>query len=335
MRDNTKIEFCGPPGADAVDAALKLCKTATDGRTSSPSRVAHGCSHAAMAVSGLTAHRERIANIPPGVHFFPYPYGLRCSLGGDRDSVGQRCLEYLERSLRDPLGGVPLPAAVIIEVVQGEGGAIPAPTDLVQGLRRVTRELGIPLIVDEVQSGCGRTGTWFAFEQHGIIPDVIVASKAIGGGGMPIAVIMHDKQLDAFDPGAHTGTFRGNQLAFVAGVRAAQIIQRDGILEHVNEMGARALAGLESLVSEYDIAGEARGTGLMLGLELVDPVNGEPNSRAAYAVQRTALENGLIVELGGRGDGVVRILPPLNVSAETIDQALEILALALATASRN
>jgi diaminobutyrate-2-oxoglutarate transaminase len=335
MRNNTKIEFCGPSGADAVDAAIKLCKTAT-GRSDIVSFQGgfHGCSHAAMAVSGLTAHRERIANIPAGVHFFPYPYALRCSLGGDRDSVGQRCLDYLERSLRDPLGGVPLPAAVIVEIVQGEGGVIPAPTDFVQGLRRVTHELDIPLIVDEVQSGCGRTGTWFAFEQHGIIPDVIVASKAIGGGGMPIAVIMHHERLDAFAPGAHTGTFRGNQLAFVAGVRSAQIIVRDGILDHAREMGARALSGLDALVDEHDIAREARGRGLMLGLELVDPSTGEPNSRAAFAVQRTALEHGLIVELGGRGDGVVRMLPPLNVLPETIDQALDILGVALGAAAR-
>ena len=335
MRETAKIEFCGPSGADAVDAALKLCKTAT-GRSDiiSFQGAFHGCSHAAMAVTGETAHRERIANLPAGVHFFPYPYGLRCTLGGDPDTVGVRCLEYLERSLRDPLGGVPLPAAVIVEVVQGEGGVVPAPTEFVRGLSRLTSELDIPLIVDEVQSGCGRTGSWFAFEQYGIVPDVIVASKALGGGGMPIALVLHHRRLDAFAPGAHTGTFRGNQLAFAGGVCFARILRRDGILERVREQGSYALAALQTIAADHEIVAEARGSGLMLGIELIEPASGEPNSRAAYLVQRACLENGLIVELGGRGDAVIRLLPPLNVSRETLDQALEILASAIATAAR-
>lgn len=325
MRSRMRIEFCGPSGADAVDAALKLCKTAT-GRSEiiTFQGAFHGCSHAAMTVTGLVAQKERVAGRVPGVHFFPYPYPLRCALGAGADS-GQRCLEYLERSLRDPLGGIPLPAAVIVEMVQGEGGVIPASSDFVQGLRRVTRELGIPLIVDEVQTGGGRTGTWFAFEQHGIEPDAIVASKAIGGMGMPIAIVLHDESLDAFAPGAHTGTFRGNQLAFAAGVAAGRIIERDEILRYVRELGAYALAALEGFARDHEIVGEARGRGLMLGLELVDGETGEPNTEAAVAVQRGALERGLIVELGGRGDCVVRLLPPLNVSQETVDQALEIL----------
>jgi diaminobutyrate-2-oxoglutarate transaminase len=330
MRSRMRIEFCGPSGADAVDAALKLCKTAT-GRSEiiTFQGAFHGCSHAAMTVTGLVAQKERVAGRVPGVHFFPYPYPLRCALGGGADS-GQRCLEYLEHSLRDPLGGIPLPAAVIVEMVQGEGGVIPASSDFVQGLRRVTRELGIPLIVDEVQTGGGRTGTWFAFEQHGIEPDAIVASKAIGGMGMPIAIVLHDESLDAFAPGAHTGTFRGNQLAFAAGVEAARIIERDEILDHVRELGAYALGVLEGFARDYAIVGEARGRGLMLGLELVDGETGEPNTEAAVAVQRGAIERGLIVELGGRGDCVVRLLPPLNVTRETVDQAFEILGSVLA-----
>jgi diaminobutyrate-2-oxoglutarate transaminase len=334
MRASMRIEFCGPSGADAVDAALKLCKTATQRLPIVAFQGSfHGSSHAAMSVSGLVAQKEPVAGGVPGVHFFPYPYALRCALGGGA-RTGQRCLEYLERTLRDPLGGIPLPAAVLVEVVQGEGGVIPAPRTFMQGLRRVTRELDIPLIVDEVQCGGGRTGTWFAFEQHGIIPDVIVASKAIGGIGMPVAVVLHHERLDAFAPGAHTGTFRGNQLAFAAGVAAARIIERDGILENVRDLGAYALNVLEGFARRYSIVGEARGSGLMLGLELVDPSTGEPGSQAATALQRSALERGLIVELGGRGNAVVRLLPPLNVTRRTLDQALDILDLALAELDR-
>ncbi len=326
MREQTKIHFCGPAGANAVDAALKLCKTAT-GRAEIVAFQGgfHGSTLSAMSVSGLVSQRVRVANTMPGVHFFPYPYALRCPLAGDRDTVGSRCLEYLERSLADPLGGVCLPAAVILEMVQGEGGVIPAPTDFVQGVRRLTRDLGIPLIVDEVQTGCGRTGTWFAFEQHGIVPDVVVASKALGGMGMPIAIILYNRDLDVWHPGAHTGTFRGNQLAFAAGVVAGRIIERDGILENVRTLGAHALSELGRLVQDYGAAGEARGSGLMLGLELVDPATGAPDGAAGIAVQRAVLERGLIVELGGRQDAVVRLLPPLNVSRGTLDRALAIL----------
>jgi diaminobutyrate-2-oxoglutarate transaminase len=190
----------------------------------------------------------------------------------------------------------------------------------------VTRELGIPLIVDEIQTGCGRTGTWFAFEQHGIAPDVILASKAIGGMGMPIAVMFYDESLDAWAPGAHTGTFRGNQLAFAASVAAGRIIERDGILEHVRELGEKALSSLHRLADEHPIVAEARGSGLMLGLEIVDPETGAPDGVAARALQRAVLERGLILEVGGRDDAVVRLLPALNTSEETLDQALDIIA---------
>jgi diaminobutyrate-2-oxoglutarate transaminase len=331
MRSSTKIQFCGPSGADAVDAALKLCKTAT-GRSEIVSFQGgfHGCSHAAMTLSGLRAQKERIANRVPGVHFFPYPYSLRCALGGGAQT-GEQCLRYLENSLRDPLGGITLPAALILEIVQGEGGVIPAPTEFVQGVRALTRELDIPLVVDEVQSGAGRTGTWFAFEQHGIIPDVIVASKGIGGMGMPVAIVLHDERLDAFAPGMHTGTFRGNQLAFAAGVEYTRILRRDNLLDRVRELGAYTKEQLDVLARRYEAVGEVRGSGLMLGMELVE-ADGAPNSRVAAAVQRGALERGLIVELGGREDCVVRLLPPLNVSTATVDQSIAILDGALADA---
>jgi diaminobutyrate-2-oxoglutarate transaminase len=326
VRRRTKIAFCGPTGANAVEAALKLCKTAT-GRSDVVAFHGgyHGGSHGAMAISAGVEPKERVAGQMPGVHFFPFPYALRSPLEGDPRTLGARCAEYLERSLRDPIGGIPLPAAVILEVVQGEGGVIPAGTEFLQGVRQVTRQLGIPLIVDEIQCGCGRSGSWFAFQQHGIVPDVIVLSKAVGGLGMPASLILYDQSLDAWSPGAHTGTFRGFQPAFAAGAAAVRIIRRDGVLENVRSIGAFALAALEELADQFDIVAEARGVGLMLGIELADPVSGRPDTAAAIATQRAALERGLIVELGGRDDAVVRLLPPLNVTRRTFDQALAIL----------
>ena len=122
-------------------------------------------------------------------------------------------------------------------MVQGEGGVVPADPEFVRRLRQLTRELDVPLIVDEVQTGCGRTGTWFAFEQYGIEPDVIVASKALSGIGQPVAIILYDERLDVWAPGAHTGTFRGNQLAFAAGAEAVRIVRRDDVLGNVRARG--------------------------------------------------------------------------------------------------
>lgn len=258
MRDEMKIQFCGPAGANAVDAALKLCKTAT-GRSEVVSFQGgfHGSTHSAMAVTGNVAQKTPVANFMPGVHFFPYPYPYRSAIPlADGVSAGEACLHYFERVLTDPNGGVTRPAAVIMEMVQAEGGVIPAPTDFVQGVRRVTSDLDVPLIVDEIQTGCGRTGTWFAFEQHGIVPDVLLVSKALGGIGMPIAVVFYNKRLDVWEPGAHTATFRGNQLAFAAGVSAAGIIQRDDVLANVREQGFYALARLTDLASRYECIGE-------------------------------------------------------------------------------
>ena len=134
-------------------------------------------------------------------------------------------------------------------------------------MRRLTRELGIPLIVDEVQTGCGRTGTWFAFEQYGIEPDVIVASKALGGIGLPVAIIIYDRDLDVWAPGAHTGTFRGNQLAFAAGAKAVEIVRRDDLLGNVRARGEQVARALEPL-SDHPAVREVRGRGLMWGVEL-------------------------------------------------------------------
>jgi diaminobutyrate-2-oxoglutarate transaminase len=326
MRDRMKIQFCGPAGANAVDAALKLCKTATGrGDVIAFQGAFHGSSHSAMAVTGSVSQKEPIANGMPGVHFFPYPYAYRWPVTLDPESCGAQCLHTLESALRDPLGGIAKPAAVIIEIVQAEGGVIVGPVDFIRGVRELTSELGIPLIVDEIQTGCGRTGTWYAFEQYGIEPDVIIASKGLGGIGMPIAVIFYDRELDTWAPGAHTATFRGNQLAFAAGIASAEIIQRDGILGQVQRESEYVLDELGSLRANHRAIGDVRGLGLMVGMEMIDPETGAAAPDLASRIQRVALERGLILELGGRYDAVVRMLPPLNVSRATLDQALGIL----------
>ncbi|WP_326770469.1 diaminobutyrate--2-oxoglutarate transaminase family protein (plasmid) [Streptomyces sp. NBC_01591] len=333
MPSRTKIHFCGPTGANAVEAALKLCKTAT-GRTDVISFQGgfHGSSLATLSITGLVAQKAPVGGRMPGVHFFPYAHCHRCPLGLKRNTCAVNCAGYLERSLTDPNGGIPLPAAVILELVQGEGGVIPADPEFVRRLWAVTRELDIPLIVDEVQSGCGRTGTWFAFEQYGIEPDVVVASKALSGVGLPAAVILYDKRLDVWLPGAHSGTFRGNQAAFAAGVATIEAVRRDGVLANVRERSAQLTRRLTELRALTPRVSDIRGLGLMTGVELADPATGEPASELALHVQREALLRGLIIELGGRDDGVLRLLPPLNCTAAEVDTAVDILHAALSRA---
>ena len=325
LRDRMKVHFCGPTGANAVDAAVKLCKTATGrGDLVSFQGGFHGSSHAAMALTGLLEQKRPVPNGMPGVHFFPYSYCSRCPMDLTPDSCDTNCVGYIERSLRDSNAGVPLPGAVILELVQGEGGVVPARADFVRRLRALTRELDIPLIVDEVQTGCGRTGTWFAFEQYDIEPDVIVASKALSGIGTPVAMILYDERLDVWAPGAHTGTFRGNQLAFAAGTAAVHVIRRDDVLGNVGRRGEQVADRLTELAVNPWVR-EVRGVGLMWGVELADPLSGRTAGALARRVQARALRAGLIIEVGGRDDCVLRMLPPLNVTAEVVDIACRIL----------
>jgi diaminobutyrate-2-oxoglutarate transaminase len=208
-----KIQFCGPTGADAVEAALKLVKTATGRRSILAFQGGyHGQTHGTLALMGNLGPKAPLAGLMPDVHFLPYPYTYRCPFGC-AVCDGRHLSAYVENLLDDPESGIAPPAGLILEVVQGEGGSIPAPDDWLRDVRRITRERDIPLIVDEIQTGWGRTGKLYAFEHAGIVPDVVVLSKAIGGS-LPLAVVVYHEDLDTWKPGAHTGTFRGNQLGW-------------------------------------------------------------------------------------------------------------------------
>jgi diaminobutyrate-2-oxoglutarate transaminase len=183
-------------------------------------------------------------------------------------------------------------------------------------------------VVDEVQTGCGRTGSWFAFEQYDIEPDVIIASKALSGIGQPVALIMYDERLDVWAPGAHTGTFRGNQVAFACGTKAVEIMRRDDVLGNVRAREAQIRERFAVLGANPWVR-DVRGAGLMWGIELAEPMTGARAGWLAERVQAAALRKGLILELGGRDDCVVRLLPPLNVTAEVVDTACTIIEEAL------
>ena len=330
---NARVQFCGPAGTDAVEAALKLVRTAT-GRSGllAFTGAYHGMTAGALAVSG-GAQDVQVTRLP-----FPHDYRCPFGVGGERGA--EIAARWTESLLDDPKGGVPTPAGMILEPVQGEGGVIPAPDVWLRAMREITAARSIPLIADEVQTGVGRTGTFWAVEHSGITPDVMVLSKAIGGS-LPLAVIVYHADLDSWGPGAHAGTFRGNQLAMAAGAATLAYVRENALADRAGLLGARMLGQLQGLAANHPCVGDVRGRGLMIGVELVDPEAGAgrpappPDPALATAVQRECLSRGLIVELGGRHSAVVRLLPPLTITDEQAVAVLDRFADALAAAERS
>lgn len=331
LASRAKVQFCSPSGTDATDAAIKLCKTATGrGTVISFSGGYHGMGQGPMALTGNLKAKNHVANIMPGVQFMPYPYSYRCPMGIGGEAGTKACINYFERLLKDPESGVTKPAAVILEAIQGEGGVVPAPAEFLQAVRRITKELGIPLICDEIQCGMGRTGRIFGFEHAGIVPDVILISKAVGGS-QPMSVIVYDQDLDKWGPGAHAGTFRGNQLAMAAGTVVMKRLKEPGFLDEVTRKGDAMMERMLRLQKEVSIIGDVRGKGLMIGIEFIDPHGPRdlmgvpvPGGDIAAMVQKRCFESGLIMERGGRDGSVMRCLCALNIPDADMDAALTI-----------
>ncbi|MFJ2716662.1 diaminobutyrate--2-oxoglutarate transaminase family protein [Streptomyces sp. NPDC087437] len=267
LADRARVQFCGPAGTDAVEAAFKLVRAAT-GRTGllAFSGAYHGMTEGALAASGH-ATDVRVARLP-------YPQDYRCPFGIGGARGAELSARWTESVLDDPKSGVPLPAGMILEPVQGEGGVIPAPDDWMRRMRRITEDRSVPLIADEIQTGVGRTGTFWAVEHSGVTPDVMVLSKAIGGS-LPPAVVVYRDDLDVWQPGAHAGTFRGNQLAMAAGTATLAHVRENRLAERAASLGLHMLTQLRDLAGHFPCVGEVRGRGLMIGLEVVNP-EGEP-----------------------------------------------------------
>jgi diaminobutyrate-2-oxoglutarate transaminase len=291
-----KVQFCGPTGTDAVEAALKLARRATGRRTVVAFTGAfHGMSRGSLTVTGNRGARMAGGVDLQDVMFVPYEDGP----GGPFDSIG-----YLERLLDDPAGGVETPAAVIVEPVQVDGGVYPAGADWLRRLRELTERRGILLIFDDIQAGIGRCGDFFSFSHAGVVPDLITMSKSLSGFGLPLSILLIAPEVDVWEPGGHTGTFRGNQLAFVTGTVALQLWSRPQFVRQIADSSGilqtaiRELAGREAGLT-------VRGRGLLAGIE-VDPAR-------ALRIQKHCFENGLILELCGRNDQVVKLMPPLTI----------------------
>lgn len=307
------VQFPGPTGANAVEAALKLARKVT-GRQNviSFTNGFHGVTLGALAATGNQHHRGGAGVELGGVTRMPYDGYMDDSF----DSA-----EYLDRVLSDPSSGVDEPAAVIVETVQGEGGLNAARPEWLQKVAAITRKHGALFIVDDIQAGVGRCGTFFSFEQSGVKPDIVTMAKSLSGYGLPMALVLIDRQYDQWLPGEHNGTFRGNCHAFVTARAALEYFWRDREAFEKQIAGNASVLekGLKAIIKEngsVDI--KLKGRGMMLGLEM-------PSGEFAGAVIKKAFANGMVIESAGPNDEVVKCLAPLIISEDELRQGLEIL----------
>ena len=308
-----KVQFTGPTGTNAVEAALKIARNVT-GRTGIFSFMGgyHGDSLGSLSATANRAHREA-AGVPlHDVTFLPFPSGLM---------NGIDTLTYLRSILLDTHSGIELPAGIIVETIQAEGGINVAPVAWLRELRTICDDHGIILIIDEIQTGCGRTGPFFSFERAGIVPDIVTVSKSISGYGLPMSLTLLRPELDTWQPGEHTGTFRGNQLAFVAATVAMELFESEQITETV-EAHARTIGTSLERLNAIDARIEVRGVGMLWG---ADTAAIDPNGELAREISQRCFAEGLIIERVGRNDTVLKILPPLNIDATTLETGLAIL----------
>ena len=313
-----KLHFTGPTGANATEAAIKVARLAT-GRTNviAFSHGYHGLSLGALATTAARKYRLSAA-VPLGSATFVPFEGY---FGTDVDTI-----VMLEKMLDDPSSGVDQPAAVIVETIQGEGGVNTASVEWLRRLSGLAAEREIPLIVDDIQAGCGRSGDFFSFEEAGIVPDLVVLSKSLSGYGLPMSLVLIKPELDVWEPGGHTGTFRGNNLAFVGATAALRTYWADDTFSReTKRKGELVQRRLAEVVARHPGELEARGRGLMLGVaSLSDPEFGSRVSREAF-------ENGVVIETAGAYSEVVKFLPPLTTDDETLLAGVDVVEAAMET----
>ena len=307
---NYKIQFPGPTGTNAVEAALKLARKVKKRENVFALMGAfHGMTLGALALTTDKGSRGG-AGVPLGnVTHIPAPYMFE----------GFDTIKYMETLIEDDHSGVEKPAALVIETVQAEGGIYVFSEKWLQDVRSFCDKYDILLIVDDIQVGCGRTGTFFSFERAGIVPDMVCLSKSIGGYGLPFALTLFKPELDIWSPGEHNGTFRGQQLSLVAAKAGLEIMLKEKTEEHTREMGKVVEEFLNAEMPKISEKIKIRGMGLIWGVDFSE----FPKDTVKKMIH-TAFDMGLIFESAGRGDMVAKIMPNLLVTKEDLLAGLEI-----------
>lgn len=318
--------FFSNSGAEAVECALKLARYHT-GRQQIISFFGsfHGRTMGALSLTGSkTQQKRRFGPFVPGVTHVRYPYAYRegCTDAKSEEALGLECARFLETKLFKTTVAPEEVAAIIVESIQGEGGYVVPPHCFLQELRRICDQHGILLIADEIQSGAGRTGRWWAIQHAGVEPDILLSAKGIASG-MPIGVCLSRAEVMDWVPGSHGSTFSGNPLCLAAAVATMKIIEREG-MANAAAVGAVTLDRLSSWRDRHEMIGDARGRGLMIGLEIVeDRFTRKPAGALRDRIVDLAFEKGLL--LLGCGESSIRLCPPLIISQDEMDVALDIL----------
>lgn len=304
-----KIQFTGPTGTNCIESALKLART-IKGRSNvvAFTNAYHGLTMGSLAVTGNAFYRDEAHISRSNVSFMPFD----SYMGQDVDS-----LVFLRKMITDKSSGLDLPSAVIVETIQAEGGVNVASPEWLRGLADICREFDILLIIDDIQVGNGRTGDFFSFEEAGIVPDMVALSKAFGGG-LPLSVLLLRPELDQWKPGEHTGTFRGNNLAFVAATEAFSFWENDDLSAAVKHKGKIMEERLHAIAEKYpELHASVRGRGMIWGLEI-------PELGFAPKISEVCFSKNMIIELAGAEDQVVKFLPPLVIDEDSLRHGLDI-----------
>jgi 4-aminobutyrate aminotransferase len=327
--------FFGNSGAEAVEGAIKLARYAT-GRRGIIAFLGgfHGRTMGAVSVT-TSKVRYRTGHGPflPDVYYARFPYPFRSS-APDPDACAQEALEDIERLLEYVIAPQDV-AAFLLEPIQGEGGYVIPPRPWLVALRQLADEHGILLIFDEVQTGFGRTGEWFAAQAFGVEPDILCLAKGIANGFPLGAVAARRDLMKRWGPVSHGTTYGGNPISCAAALAVLEVIREENLLENARAQGAYMLEALRQLQAESPIVGDVRGVGLMIAVEFVRPGSKEPNPEAVRRVLQRALEDGLLLYPCGHWTQTIRLIPPLTINREQVEEGLEIFRRAVLAAGEN
>ncbi len=324
MKNNSKVLFT-VTGADACEAAVSLARY----NTRKPTIIAFSGSYHGIAggIVGATSnfhYRDFAGFSQQNYVYVPYPYAYRFPSPVKREDISKEVVRRIEFMIKDPYSGVPPVGGILVEPIQGEGGYVVPPDDFLPMLRELGDRYSVPLIVDEVQSGIGRTGKLWASENYNVTPDIICISKSIGGG-IPISMIAYKNDFDQIPQGFHLGTYRGNPLGLAAGKEVLRVVSDEDFLGTVRRKGKHILARFEEIADGSDIIGEVRGKGLMIGAELVKEKSGKaPGTELANKTRELLFRNGLLMHTCGHYGNVMRFMAPLTIEDDLIEKGISL-----------
>lgn len=324
LSGNSKVIFGGPSGSDTIEGSIKLAKhnTGRHGLLAFEGSY-HGATSGALSLTAAKKYKAGYGPLLSDTVHVPYPSSAQ-------DIGLEPALDAVQRKFEDPYGGHESPAGIWVEPIQGEGGVIVPPKGFMKGLRDIADDNDALLIVDEIQTGFGRTGEWFASDHFGVTPDAITMAKALGGSGLPIGAMMYREEFDTWGPGGHVGTFRGNVPAMVGGIRAIEYIEEHDLLTHAQSLGEEIRGRFTDLAATIPEISDVRGKGLFVGVEFNST---DSEKDLVEDIQRRCYENGVLVWSAGRNGSVLRLIPPLVLTARQAEVGMDVICSAIRSAT--